>query len=671
MSIGKRLPQAVYLHAEAVLLLPVKLQRIIASAETRVPGDWNVLKLAGDAGKVSFLNYPRFFDDAFPALASAVVVDLATGAVSARSYEGPNPPILHRKEALLPPSHPAIACAREVTRTAERLGLFESTRDIGTRAGWETRLARVGLRVDGAQLVGDPSTDPEIHRHRTALTRYALSTPMQALWRHGFLDATRSVFDYGCGRGDDVRTLRAWGLNVSGWDPHFAAETPRCPADVVNLGFVLNVIEDLEERRDALEGAWGLARHVLAVAVLIGGRSAFERARLFRDGVLTGRGTFQKYFAPAELSEYLKSHLGRDPVTLAPGVAFVFRDDEGEQAFLARRVASRPPAAPRSAQRSEREPTVPRSRPARSTARSRWEAHAPLIERFWQCCLTLGRAPEPDEFAEHAELKAAVGTPSRILRTLVQQRGSLELDRGRENRRGDILVLLGLNLFERRRSFGALPEAVRRDIRLLLTSYASAQAEAERLLFSAGDEDVIRSACRIAADAGLGYLDRNHSLQLHTSLAGELPPVLRIYLGCAGRLYGDVDGADLVKIHIQSGKLTLLMYDAFDATPLPELVERVKVNLRRQEIEFYNYGTSAGTPTQLLFWKSRYIGAAHEHYAEQLAFDEQLSALKQLDLSGFGPTKDELTCLLSRAGRRIEGFELIDTPPDQCVHPPR
>ena len=56
---------------------------------------------------------------------------------------------------------------------------------------------------------------------------------------------------------------------------------------------------------------------------------------------------------------------------------------------------------------------------------------------------------------------------------------------------------------------------------------------------------------------GLGWLDADHSLQLHTSLVPRLDPILRVYVGCATALYGDVLSADLVKIHIQSGKVTL------------------------------------------------------------------------------------------------------------------
>ena len=66
-------------------------------------------------------------------------------------------------------------------------------------------------------------------------------------------------------------------------------------------------------------------------------------------------------------------------------------------------------------------------------------------------------------------------------------------------------------------------------------------------------------------------------------------PLLRVYIGCGEVLYGDIDEADLVKIHLQSGKLTLLKYEDYDASPLPKLKQRIKIRLRDQDIEFFDY----------------------------------------------------------------------------------
>jgi hypothetical protein len=114
---------------------------------------------------------------------------------------------------------------------------------------------------DVFDVLGD---EARVARHRTALVRYGFSAPIQALSQYGLIHVTVNVFDYGCGRGDDVRGLAANGIAVWGWDPHYAPEERKREADVVNLGFVINVIEDFEERATALRSAFSLARGVLA-----------------------------------------------------------------------------------------------------------------------------------------------------------------------------------------------------------------------------------------------------------------------------------------------------------------------------------------------------------------------------------------------------------------------
>ena len=92
---------------------------------------------------------------------------------------------------------------------------------------------------------------------------------MQSLERNGFLDGRSAIFDYGCGRGDDIRGLKENGIEAAGWDPHYAPDERIESADIVNLGFVINVIEDFEERVQALSNAYGLARHILVVSAML------------------------------------------------------------------------------------------------------------------------------------------------------------------------------------------------------------------------------------------------------------------------------------------------------------------------------------------------------------------------------------------------------------------
>lgn len=656
LSLGKRVPDGVYLHVDLLPKLPEALRQVVEEARVLArlePDAFNVVRFTPAGCKVSLLAYPAFHDEAFPALASSCAVDLRARSASLRKYDpSGNPPILHRKELLLPSDHPRAAEYSALTQAVEQRGLFSDARSIGTKRVWEAKLRRLRLLVEGHTLrEADDSDrtveDADVHRHRTALQRYSLSAPMQALWRHGLLQG-RTAFDYGCGRGDDVRILEQLGVVARGWDPHFAPKQPRLEADVVNLGYVINVIEDLRERRDALVGAFTLARKVLAVAALIGGRTAYEQHRLFRDGVLTSRNTFQKYFSQQELREYLEETLAREPVAVAPGIFLVFKEDEEEQRFLAARQTL--------ARCLTTLPRTERTQRAREARPSRWEQHRELLDDFWQRCVELGRLPKDMEYARLPELRGSVGSPQSVLRRLSEERGEDSLKAARSLRMEDLLVYLALNVFERRKSFGHLPDTVQRDIAGFWGSYAAAREEATRLLFSIAKPTVILEACKASSVQGIGYLDGDHSLQLHTSQVPRLPAVLRVYVSCAARLYGDITTADLVKIHVQSGKLTLMTYDDCEGKALPRLLERVKVNMRTQQVQFFDYGPE--TPEQLLYNKSRYIPQDFPNYEKQVRFDTALGALG-IDLGGHGPDAVTLHAALARTSRlRVAGFSL-------------
>ena len=55
----------------------------------------------------------------------------------------------------------------------------------------------------------------------------------------------------------------------------------------------------------------------------------------YLDGRLTNAGTFQKYFTPDELKAWVETTIRHGAVTAAPGVLYIFRDDQGAQRLLA------------------------------------------------------------------------------------------------------------------------------------------------------------------------------------------------------------------------------------------------------------------------------------------------------------------------------------------------
>ncbi len=153
---------------------------------------------------------------------------------------------------------------------------------------------------------------PAVERHRTAIHRADFSRPIQCALHDGLIDPAGTLFDYGCGHGSDLHLLAGRGIACSGWDPVHRPATPLRAADVVNLGFVINVIEDPAERAAVVQQAWRLAGRLLIVAaqVRVAGRGLDQVE--FGDGILTTRGTFQKYFEQGELREYLEAQFDTD-----------------------------------------------------------------------------------------------------------------------------------------------------------------------------------------------------------------------------------------------------------------------------------------------------------------------------------------------------------------------
>ena len=112
-------------------------------------------------------------------------------------------------------------------------------------------------------------TTPEIERHKAAIVRGDLSKPVRLALEAGLLDSELTFFDYGCGHGGDVERLTNRGISSSGWDPHYRPHTSQKPADVINLGYIINVIESLAERRETLIRAWELTQKILIVAAQV------------------------------------------------------------------------------------------------------------------------------------------------------------------------------------------------------------------------------------------------------------------------------------------------------------------------------------------------------------------------------------------------------------------
>jgi len=658
---GKKVLNNIYWHSSLTSAQSEAVQQHIAEAETlanlKAGIDYNIIKYDSKSQSLSLLWYPKFFEEAFPALEKSYRINLPTQRVEKRNYQTSlNPPILHHKELMLSSNDPHSAHFKELTTTAEKLGLFDNTLRISFKQAWENLLAEKGFQLTDHQFVPMVNFDVQDEPCKSAtlarrtLSRSHLSAPMQCLARHGFLDGAYSVFDYGCGKGDDIKNLIANDISATGWDPHYAADQPKQSASIVNLGFVINVIESYQERLEALRGAYALTEQVLVVSAMLINQNAF-RGQVSNDDVISKHHTFQKYFTQSELKEFINDRLDTEAIPVAPGIFFIFKDSAAEQRFLLNRQRSQHTAL-RLAYRSAH-PTVPKLLPNEQ----QYLSAKALIDPLWQQSLELGRLPERSEIENLLELIQHFGTASKALDFMLEQFDESFLEQARQSRINDLLTYFALQTFSKRKLYSHLEDTLQKDIKAFFGDYQNALSSATALLYQISNAELITAACLQASEQGLGYLDDENALHLHTSLVEQLPALLRIYSGCASVLYGDIEQTDLIKIHSQSGKLSLMRYDDFQNLPLPRLLERVKVNLRHQSFDLYEYGEDY-EPTYL-YLKSRYINEEFYNYAEQLSFDEHLQALDLCHLYGYGPKPEKFREILLKARWDIKGFDLI------------
>ena len=150
---GKHMAQFGYYHVDLIAGLPDVADSFPATMQ-RFGGrqrDFNVVKLART--RLSFLLYEHF-SEPFPALLTALSFDALHGGCRFIDYsQRASPPILHRKELLLPANHPLVPAAVELTQRLDRLGAFKDATRIGTRKAWRTRLSSLGLTIENGELV--------------------------------------------------------------------------------------------------------------------------------------------------------------------------------------------------------------------------------------------------------------------------------------------------------------------------------------------------------------------------------------------------------------------------------------------------------------------------------------------------------------------------------------
>ncbi len=427
-----------------------------------------------------------------------------------------------------------------------------------------------------------------VARHKTAIGRIALSKPIQLALMDGVLEPETELFDYGCGRGDDLRLLETMGIRGAGWDPYHRPDAPVRPAPVVNLGYVVNVIEEPEERRETLKRAWELAERTLIIGARLTAESkTLRETEEFADGCMTSRGTFQKFFEQDELKQWIDRTLEASALPAGPGIFYVFRD-ERERSKLA-------------ASRYRRRIAFPRlSRPIEA-----FERHKEVLRPLMDFVRDRGRLPREAELSNLEDLLEQVGSVKRAFRLVNRATEPEEWSRIAEERAQDLLIYIALSRFEGRPRFSHLPRALQFDIKSFFSSYRKACEKADELLFALGAEGVIDQAC-IRSPIGKRTPE---ALYIHESALDHLSPELRIFEGCARGYLGRIEEANIIKLHRRKPRISYLAYPEFETSAHPALASSLSVDLQTFRVSIRDYRDYLNPP--ILHRKETFLRSDH------------------------------------------------------------
>ena len=474
--------------------------------------------------------------------------------------------------------------------------------------------------------------DVQVCRHKTAIRRFQYSKPISLAMAHRLIREDCTVLDYGCGRGEDVSLLQKNGLDAEGWDPYFRPDAPLRPADVVNLGYVLNVIENPSERTETLRKAYALALRTLVVAVRVD-QSLDNKGVPFQDGLITSRGAFQKIYTQSELRQFVGETLGVRPHVAGLGVTYAFKEKTEEDKYVADTAFRR---------------TVNYQKNAVEEFEVD-ELGAALIERVRQ----IGRMPLDEEFEGYHALEEYFGSRARITRLVWKAVHPETLDEVQKQRRDELLVALAMIRLQGSKPilFKALPSDVQADIKSLWTSYQHSLKESEGFLFGLGNPLLVK-----AAIDGVSFGKKlPEDFYFHLSQEPLLPPLLRLVVFAARQIVGYVE-CDLVKISTDGRKVSFLHYPDFDRVPHPELNYSVKVYLPKAAHSFRDYADSTNPP--LLHRKEAFLDELHPDYRRcaELTSREEASGLLSRGDIGF---RNSWRAALAEKNLAEQGYDLL------------
>ena len=296
--------------------------------------------------------------------------------------------------------------------------------------------------------------------------------------------------------------------------------------------------------------------------------------------------------------------------------------------------------------------TQPRRVPTVRLSEEDFKRHQDLLQPLMEFISRRGRLPIDIELDVAPKIREIFGGMARAFSLIRRVTGLEQWEAIRHEHRDDLLVYLALAAFGKRPKLGQLPTALRHDIRAFFGTYKAACSEANRLLYSAGDQDAINHAC---GQAPVGKI-LPRALYVHHSALSHLPPLLRAYEGCGRMLAGAVDGMTLVKLSRHRPQVSYLVYPDFDRVAHPALTETFVADLSRLNLHHRDYRRSANPP--ILHRKELFVGA---DYPKRTTFEKLTRREVALGLlnSDTIHTQALWTPHLAALGLAIKGHRLV------------
>lgn len=397
----------------------------------------------------------------------------------------------------------------------------------------------------------------------------------------------------------------------------------------MTLTYVVNVIEDPAERHRVLSDAWALSGRCLVVST----RLTWERKQVngvaVGDGTVTRRNTFQRLYSPAELRTLVEQTTGVRAISPVPGVAYAFRHDDDRLAYLARRVA------PEQIWR------------AGDDIQSAVAALAHFLEQR-------GRMPELEETPDALLPLLRNLTRRNLARLTAQEADPEHVTQGRRRSMLNVLLLLGIEVFNGRSPLQSLSLPVQADIRAFFESYKEACRRADRLLLKLRDDTYLRNVMRNS----VGKMTPT-AIYVHRRAVESMPVLLKLYEHCGAIAVGRPGDWDLVKLSHEGRSVSWLGYPDFDLDPHPRLAWSYSVDMRKLEGSYRSYLDSDNRP--LLHRKHEFLCPDDPEAAKYRRLTEQeirAGLYAQPHLIG---NEHGWESALNTAGVRLNGHRLLRT----------